>query len=244
VSVTFERSRLTEQVVGHLTRLITQQTWPAGTALPPEGELAQQLGVSRTVVREGVRVLSSRGMLDVRQGRGTYVMPTERWNATEPLALLVQADRSSLLDWLEVRTILETESARLAAERLDDGGRATLDDALGRLEAGAEDPERFAAADIHFHLSVAAASGNAALVRLLHPVVQPLRAQLHETTRLLAARRRANEEHRGIAMRIMGGDPTGARAAMAAHLGRVVDEISQVLAGRVGGSEAGDEADI
>ena len=108
----FERPRLTEQVVAHMTRMITGAAWPSGAALPPEADLAQQLGVSRTVIREGVRVLASRGMLDVRQGRGTFVTPSAAWNVAEPLALLVRADRPALLNWLEVRTILEPSHAR------------------------------------------------------------------------------------------------------------------------------------
>ena len=228
---TFQRPRLTDQVVDHMTRTITGGDWPAGTVVPPEGELAQRFGVSRTVIRECVRVLASRGMLDVRQGRGTVVRPYASWTVVEPLALLVKADISELLHWLEVRTILEAQSAALAAQRLTCDDRDHLTAALRRLENDSNNPEDYMEADIHFHLTIAKATQNPALVRLLRPVVQPLREQLQATALLPQARNAAAREHRHVATCILGCDADGARAAMITHLGRVAEEISQVLDG-------------
>ncbi len=225
----FERPRLTDQAVAHMTRMITSGNWPAGAVLAPEGELAQQLGVSRTVICECVRVLASRGMLDVRQGRGTFVTPLAAWNVTEPLALLVEADHTELLRWLEVRSILEVESAALAAQRAtaEDGER--LRQALLRFEEEPPNPDAYMAADVHFHLTVAQATQNQPLVRLLHPVVQPLRERFQGTVHVIQAREQAKCEHRAIVVAILARDVSAARAAMAAHLGRVADEIVQIL---------------
>jgi DNA-binding FadR family transcriptional regulator len=211
MTVNFERPRLTERVVGHLTTMITEGTWPAGTALLPEAELAQQFGVSRTVIRECVRVLASRGMLDVRQGRGTFVTAPSSWNVAEPLALLVKADRGELLNWLEVRAILEVESAGRAAERLSEGDRAALAEALERLGRSAHDPEAYTLADIHLHLTIARATQNAALARLLHPVMQPVREHLQATVSLPEPLRKAELEHRAIVEAILHDDAAGAR---------------------------------
>lgn len=227
--ISFERPRLTDQVVAHVTHMITGGTWAAGTAVPPEPELAQQFGVSRTVIRECVRVLASRGMLDVRQGRGTYVTAPDTWNMTEPLALLVKADRASLSGWLEVRSILEVESAALAAQRLTPEDRDALSAALQRLESAGSDPIAYLDADISFHLAIARATRNTALVRLLRPVVQPLREHLQEAALMTQARADAAREHRTIASCILAGDAAGARAAMEAHLSRVADEIRLVV---------------
>lgn len=228
MTAVFERPRLTDQAVAHISGLIVSGTWPPGTMLPPEGELAQQLGVSRTVIRECVRVLASRGMLDVRQGRGTSVTPPAAWNVSEPLALLVRADRSELLRWLEVRTILEVESAALAAERLTDEDRAGLRVALQRLETEPSDPDDYLDADVNFHLAIAQATQNPALLRLLRPVVQPLREHLQEAALLTQARLHAAHEHHAIATAILDGDAPAARQAMAGHLRRVAEEISQI----------------
>ncbi len=224
----FARSSLGEQVIDHLTEMITSGTWPAGTYIPTESELAQELGVSRTVVRECVRVLASRGMLSVRQGRGTTVAPASRWNIAEPLALLVKADRTDLLRWLEVRTILEVESAALAAQRLTPDDAAALREALERVLASA-DADTYREADIHLHLTIARATQNPALLRLLHPLVQPLREQLQSTAIVAENRRDATLEHEAIVSCILAQDAPGARLAMRKHLDRVADEIAQVM---------------
>lgn len=226
MAITFERPRLTEQVVDHVTRLITDGTWASGAVLPTEGELAQRFGVSRTVIRECMRVLASRGMLDVRQGRGTTVMSPASWNVTEPLALLVRADRPSLLNWLEVRTILELESARLAAARADGEDRRALGAALRRVCDAAQQPDDYVEADIALHLQVAQAARNPQLHLLLRPLVQPLRRELHETVRVATATEAATREHTAIVERVLAGDSDGARAAMLLHLRRVADEIA------------------
>jgi GntR family transcriptional repressor for pyruvate dehydrogenase complex len=230
--VSFARMRLTEQVEAHMTRLITEAAWPPGTMLPPEGELAQQFGVSRTVIRECVHVLASRGMLAVKQGRGTIVTDLAAWNVAQPLALLVKTDRNALLNWLEVRTILEKECAALAAQRRTDDDGVALRRVLADAEQGFADPESFVVADSALHLAIAAATHNPALARLLEPVVQPLRERLQATALLPSAREHATQEHRRVVERILAGDSEGARAAMAEHLGRVVEEIADVLAER------------
>jgi len=224
----FGRASLGDQVIDYLTEMIMSGAWPARTLIPAEGELAQELGVSRTVVRECVRVLASRGMLQVQQGRGTTVEPSTHWNVAEPLSLLVRADRTELLLWLEVRTILEVESAFLAAQRLTPTDAQALHEALERVTANT-DPDAYLAADIHLHLTVARATQNPALLRLLHPLVQPLREQLQSTAIVLENRRDAALEHQAIVSSILAQDAPGARLAMRQHLDRVADEIAQVM---------------
>lgn len=231
------RQRLTDQAVDYMTRLITDGEWAAGMVVPPEPELAQRLGVSRSVIREGVRVLASRGMLAVQQGRGTFVMPPASWNVTEPLALLVKADRMEMLRWLEVRSILEVESAALAAQRLTAQDAAALHEALGRIDREAHHPDSYTEADIHLHLTIARATQNPPLERLLRPVVQPLRERLRETTHLAPAIAAATREHQTIVACILRNDAAGARAAMAAHLYRVSEEIAHILDGQEAGLE-------
>lgn len=228
---TFERPHLTEQVVEHCTRLITDGTWAASTMLPTEGELTRQFGVSRTVIRECVRVLASRGMVDVRQGRGTTVTTPTSWNVTEPLAQLIRADRSSLLNWLEVRTILELESARLAAARAGEVDRDELAAALRRVTDAAQHPDDYVEADIALHLRIAEAAHNPQMRLVLRPLVQPLRTELHRTVRIATATAAATREHTAIVERVLAGDGEGARAAMLLHLRRVADEITLVLDG-------------
>ena len=229
MTVTFERPRLRDQVLGHMTRLITEGTWPAGTALPSEGELAQQLKVSRTVVRECVRVLASRGMLDVRQGRVISVAPHARWNATEPLALLVKSDYDEVLNWLEVRALLEQGSAELAARRATPQDHARLDEIMRRLRVSDDAPDAYREGDIEFHLTIARSTGNLALARLLEGVIHPLHEQLEERALTPHTRHASTREHDEILARIVRRDAPGARAAMAAHQARVAGETRELL---------------
>ncbi len=229
MSVTFERPRLRDQVLVHMTRLITEGTWAGGTALPSEAELAQQYKVSRTVIRECVRVLASRGMLDVQQGRVISVTPFERWNAMESLALLVKSDYDAVFNWLEVRALLEQDSAELAALRSTPQNHAQLQVIMRQLLASADAPDAYREGDIAFHLTIARASGNPALVRLLEGVIQPLHEQLEERALTPVTRHASTREHDEILARIVTHDAPGARAAMAAHLMRVVDETRQLL---------------
>lgn len=229
MSVTFERPRLRDQVLDHMTHLITDGAWPADTALPSEGELALRYKVSRTVIRECVRVLASRGMLDVRQGRAISVAPYDRWNATGSLALLVRSDHDEVFNWLEVRALLEQDSAELAALRSTPRDHALLDEVMRRLRVSDDDPDAYRDGDIAFHLSIARSTGNPALVRLLEGVIQPLHEQLEERALTPLTRHASTREHDEILACIARHDAPGARAAMAAHLARVVEESRQLL---------------
>jgi len=228
---TFDRPRLHEQVLKHMTHLIAEGRWSPGTALPAEGELAQRFKVSRTIIRECVRVLASRGMLNVRQGRSIYVTPHAEWRITEPLALLVRSDHMSLLNWLEVRTLLEMDCADLAARRATAQESDLLTELVARQAQCDDDPDAYRDLDIMFHLGIAQATHNPALLRLVEGVIQPLREQLDERALTSQTRHVSTEEHRAILQQIHRGAQLEARAAMAAHLGRVAAEIAALLPG-------------
>lgn len=224
----FKRPHITEQVVEYFTQCITDGRWPAGLVLPPEPELMRQLGVSRTVIRECVRILSSRGMLDVRQGSGTTVAALDDWNVTEPLAILVRADKASLLNWLEVRTALELCTAQLAAERATASDRKVLRGLLSTGGAAVAGQLAFVEADVALHLAIADAAHNPQLRLILKPLVAPLRRQLSSTVRVPKYVEAANREHALLIDRVVEGDPEGARAAMLLHLRRVAEEIADL----------------
>lgn len=234
MAVTFERPRLHDQVLEHMTQLIAMGQWSAGTVLPGEGELAKQLKVSRTVVRECVRVLASRGMVDVHQGRGITVRNHAAWNVTAPLALLVRSDQTALLNWLEVRTLLEMDAAGLAAVRATDDDRAALQQIVEELARCDDDPDAYRILDIRFHVILAQATHNPALVRLLEGVIQPLREQLEERDLTPQTRHTSTEEHAAIVACLGRRDSHSARTAMSVHLGRVADEINRLLQGEGG----------
>ncbi|QFQ96305.1 FadR family transcriptional regulator [Streptomyces phaeolivaceus] len=152
------RSALSEQVIAALRNQIASGEWPVGSRIPTEPELVEELGVARNTVREAVRALAHNGLLDIRQGSGTYVV------ATSELAGVMHrrfagADPTHIA---ELRSALESSAARLAAERRTEKDLKQLDALLARREEAwaSGDAEAFVTADATFHLSVVAASHN------------------------------------------------------------------------------------
>ncbi|MFC7399434.1 FadR/GntR family transcriptional regulator [Chelatococcus sp. GCM10030263] len=154
------RRSLVDDAIDMMRTEVENGTWPVGTRVPTEADLAALLKVSRNTVREAVRVLAYAGILDVRQGDGTYVS-----NINDPADAIRRIGEAKLRDRLELRLVLDEAVARLAAERRDfeDIARiATTLDALSEQPANLHDmlfDERFRA----FHLAIADASHNAAL---------------------------------------------------------------------------------
>src|SRR6201997_2118682 len=116
------KSTLVGTVITRLEELITSGEWPVGFRVPPEPELVRALGVSRNTVREAVRALVHAGLLDPRPGDGTYVRADTGLDA----ALERAARRWGAIDALEVRSMLERDAARLAAQRRDDAEMAAI----------------------------------------------------------------------------------------------------------------------
>ncbi|MEU2493326.1 FadR/GntR family transcriptional regulator [Streptomyces sp. NPDC007883] len=172
------RSALSDQVITELRNQITSGEWPVGSRIPTEPELVEQLGVARNTVREAVRALAHNGLLDIRQGSGTYVV------ATSELAGVMHrrfagADPRHIA---ELRSTLESSAARLAAERRTGKELKQLDALLARREEAWEsgDAERFVTADATFHLAVVAASHNDVLTALYADLGDLLRDWLRE----------------------------------------------------------------
>ncbi|MGW6063099.1 FadR/GntR family transcriptional regulator [Streptomyces sp. NPDC055189] len=158
------RSALSEQVIAELRNQISSGEWPVGSRIPTEPELVEQLGVARNTVREAVRALAHNGLLDIRQGSGTYVV------ATSELAGVMQR-RFAETDprhIAELRSTLESSAAKLAAQRRTERDLKQLDTLLERREAAwaSGDAEAFVAADATFHLAVVAASHNDAMTAM------------------------------------------------------------------------------
>ncbi|MFD0408301.1 FadR/GntR family transcriptional regulator [Kitasatospora sp. NPDC127116] len=169
------RTPLSDQVIAQLRAQITSGEWPVGSRIPTEAALVEQLGVARNTVREAVRALAHNGLLDIRQGSGTYVLATSEL-AGVMHRRFADADQGQVA---ELRSALETSAAALAARRRTAHDLELLDGALARREAawhsgGAED---FVQADAAFHQAVVAAAHNDVLLAVY--------ADLGEATREL-----------------------------------------------------------
>jgi DNA-binding FadR family transcriptional regulator len=226
-------ARLHQQMMRGLLDDIARGRYEAGERLPPEMELARNLGVSRGVVRELLRSLEDRGVVTIRHGRGAWVDPMAQWNVLDAdvLAALMPtaASVSVLSHYLECRRMLETEAAALAARRASGKDLSDMADALARMSSLAVDSQddadanrAFHEADIAFHGAMFRASGNQVLPRVVEPIqraMATLRPQLalHPEHRL----RKTLPEHKAILAAIADHDPERARAAMSEHLATV-----------------------
>ncbi|WP_298447071.1 FadR/GntR family transcriptional regulator [uncultured Marinobacter sp.] len=198
-----QKGSLVETAIESLRHAIETKQWLVGDRLPVEAELSEALGVSRNTVREAVRVLAHVGMLETRQGNGTYVRATR--DAGETLKRIA---RTQLTDQLEVRIMLETEAAKLAAQRRTDQDIRAMTTALDARGKADSDMQARIRHDEAFHHALVAASHNSALSELYdyfsHAITQTIErteldADLPEPTQedhelLLAAVRRQDSE--------------------------------------------------
>ncbi|MFE9395791.1 FadR/GntR family transcriptional regulator [Streptomyces flavidovirens] len=172
------RSALADQVINELRNQITSGEWPVGSRIPTEPELVEQLGVARNTVREAVRALAHNGLLDIRQGSGTYVIATSEL-AGVMHRRFADADPRHIA---ELRSTLESSAARLAAERRTERDVRQLDAVLARREEAwaSGDAELFVRADATLHLAVVAASHNDVLIGLYADLGDLLRDWLRD----------------------------------------------------------------
>jgi DNA-binding FadR family transcriptional regulator len=211
--------RITRELIGS----IIQGHYEPGDLLPTEDELCQQLGVSRSVVREATKAVTILGMVRSRQGRGTEVLPYENWNEFAPEVIEARRDLQSVDDFLvhllELRRIIEVEAAGLAAERAGADDITTLEEHLASMRAIGDDAVAFARVDVDFHDAILAATGNRPLRSLLRSI-EPglLTARTLSTTTHPRSVRRSIEEHEAIFDAMKRRSAADARAAMTAHL--------------------------
>jgi GntR family transcriptional regulator, transcriptional repressor for pyruvate dehydrogenase complex len=218
------RIALVDQVIDAIQRDIAGGRLPRGGRLPPEPELMRRLGVGRSTLREAVRVLAHGGVLEVRQGDGTYVRGV---GLAEPLARRLR--RAGLRDVNEVRRMIEIEAARLAAERRTtyhvDGMREALDRRLAAYRAG--DVEPMIDADLDFHQIVVGAAGNAVLRDLFASFSDVLRDALRRTVNDPDLGRDATAQHERVFEAIAGRRPEEAAAATADLLAGIEEMLRE-----------------
>jgi GntR family transcriptional regulator, transcriptional repressor for pyruvate dehydrogenase complex len=215
-----QRGDSTEHVIEYVRRLIGSGDLHPGDRLPPERDLATQLGVSRPTVRAGLRALSAMGVIESRHGSGTYIPSGPPRLDSEALRFLAALHGITRNEMYEARRVLEVSVAGMAAERAASDHLATIADEVTSLFAAMNDPQAFLVHDIRFHRAVAVASGNPILASL----VEMVSALYYERRRETAARATernlhdAAELHRRIYQAIRSHNVEQARSLMSEHL--------------------------
>jgi GntR family transcriptional regulator, transcriptional repressor for pyruvate dehydrogenase complex len=212
--------KLADQVVEAIEALIAQGRLISGEKLPPERQLCEQFGVSRTAVREAVRSLEAKGLLEVRAGGGTWIRPPSAAPASQLLGLAMQVAGTGVT-WvhvLEARRALEVQNAALAAERRTEKDLVDLRGAIHEMRARQGDAEGWARADVRFHDALAIATGNPLMPLLLGAMQDALVAARLQAHRLATTPPTALQHHQNVLRAVESGDVEAARQAMRDHL--------------------------
>ena len=220
-----QSSRLYEQIVKQIEESIERGDLKAGHQLPPERELALQFGVSRTAVREAVKALREKGLVEAYPGRGTFI--TSETSNSIRLSfdrMIKSGPREGTLHLVEVREILEPEIAALAATRVTEECLNELREAIQIMNGAKSDPDAFIEADLDFHLALAEAAANPLILSLIDSIIGVLREQRISIFQVEGGPDRGQYHHKRILEAVENHDPVGAREAMRAHLRQVRED--------------------
>ncbi len=240
---TFEpvkRTKVYAEVAAQIHRLIEDGRLRPGDRLPPERDLAEMFAVSRTSVRDAIRVLEMRGLVEPRHGEGTIVRQVPIDAIVAPLADAIAASRDLTADLFDMRKMLEPPLARAAAVRATPKDLEALKEIIARQAERNRAGEVAIAEDTAFHYRIASAAKNQVVMRVMDVVMDLLR---ESRARSLQGRERADRSlagHRRILSAIQDQDPDQASEAMRAH----IEEIEALLAfPGDGGTSERDSAD-
>ena len=234
VPVPVQALRLHEQVVQQVVRQIVAGVYPPRRVLPTEPELMQRYGVSRTVVREAVRVLVAKGLVAVKHGSGMWVAPPDHWDQLDPMIIFEQVrsgrDGPLLDEMIELRRLVEMEIAALAAIRRTTTDLSALEASLAGMRRSRLDPEAYTRLDVQFHDAILTAARN----RLLREALRSVGGVLQAGRRIAVYRpsviERSLPSHEAIAATIVGADPEAAREAMRQHIVQFEQDIRAGIA--------------
>jgi GntR family transcriptional regulator, transcriptional repressor for pyruvate dehydrogenase complex len=216
---------LVAEVVQNLESQILAGRYSAGEDLPVESLLSQSFGVSRTVIREAIRILSGRGLVEASQGRPTRVKAADAEHVQKTIGTFLHRSNHSLVELVEVRRPLESEIAALAAHRATAEQLQSLQSANDEL-AQTKKIDQLIAADMRFHDLLAEATGNPVFGLLLRVLANLLRSSRRETLARTGAER-ALAGHREIYDAVRQRKPELARAAMLRHLQWAEEDLQE-----------------
>lgn len=233
----------TSGVADALSEMI-QSVLPPGASLPSEAELAVRFSVSRPTIREAVKMLAGRGLLDVARGRRAVVREPDGSAFSDFLVSLIQRDPKGLFDLIELRKSLEVQSAGLAARRVSRAGLVALETALQGMRDAANSADDHAATesrfhqwDVGFHEALATASGNRVLSYLFEAMAVPLRESFQLSRRGHELRGLTVDDtiaaHAAILEGVRAGKPRAAADAMRTHIEDTERDIRVGLGSRL-----------
>jgi GntR family transcriptional repressor for pyruvate dehydrogenase complex len=226
------KTTLGDQVTPAIVEYIQENDLKPGDMLPAEMTLAGQLGVSRPLIREAIRSLTALGVLTTVNGRGTTICPISSDGLTTLLEWAVTIQGVSTLGVLQIREGLEVEAAGLAAENRTDAEAAELDRLLGEMGGALPDPDRYAALDLQFHMTIARSSQNGLLSAFTDALRHAAIATMTAGGKIATPDEWAEIQrcHENLVAAITAGDAAGARNAMLEHFKSALQRLDRASA--------------
>src|SRR5580658_317208 len=225
---TVRTSRLFEQIVQQVEDSILKGQLKPGDQLPAERDLAQSFGVSRTAVREAVKTLREKGLVEAYSGRGTFITDGTSQAARQSFDLMVkvgqQGQQEGLPHLVELRLALEPGIAAMAAERVTDEDLTAMREAVAVMDGAQENAEAYIEADLDFHLALAEAAANPLILSMIDSIVGLLREERMRIFKVEGGPQRSQVHHKRILEAVQRRDPEMARSAMRAHLEQVRED--------------------
>lgn len=222
--------------VDHLGVRIVAGHYPAGASIPPEPLLCDELGVSRTVVREAVKSLVAKGLLSTGPKVGTRVLPADQWNWFDPDVVGWQSSagltREFLRDLQELRRVLEPAAVRLAAERATPADIAEIEVAYAGMRQAVEEGGDYVTHDLRFHQGLLRACRNRMIVQMSKALGALLRTSFEISTTRKDGPRNSLPLHRAVLDAVIAHDPDGAEKAIMLLIDGAREDIEEVLATR------------
>jgi GntR family transcriptional repressor for pyruvate dehydrogenase complex len=225
-----QSTRLYEKLSQQIKDQILNGNLKDGDRLPNERQLAERFEVSRTVVREAIKTLVNEGLVEVRSGRGTFVIDDTSGALRHSLDMVMSIGQAgAVANVVEIRGLLEPPIAALAADRATEEDIASMQEAVIAMDASMDDVDAFIAADHAFHLALAKGTQNPIIPKLIDSIVDLLHEQRKGIFYVEGGPQRGQLHHKRILAGVVGHDPEAAREAMQAHLQQVSDDNSSAI---------------
>ena len=221
-----QSSKVYERIAEQIEQLILNGELRSGDRLPTERELAEQFQASRTAVREAMKTLAQKGLVNMRPGRGTIVIDGTSKAMRHSLGLMIRVGQAgSSTNLVEVREILEPEIAALAATRAGEEDIAAMQESVRVMDASLDDADAYISADNNFHQALAKGTQNVLILAFVDSIVYLLSEQRKQIFSVKGGPERGQIHHKHILEAVMRHDPEAARTAMYAHLQQVRDDV-------------------
>jgi len=221
--------RLYESVIEQIMDLIKSNELKPGDKLPPERELAEKLSISRGSLREAFRVLESRGLIKSKPGGGRFIREIKKDAFIDTKNVILNLEKSSILELLEAREIFEVKIVKFAAERATAEEVKVIEEAFSRVsEEGRTEDEKKIESDTEFHLAIAGASHNFVFINIIRLHLDLLRGIREKTQQIPGRREERWREHQAILQAIKEHNSKKAGEAMLKHLRNVREVLVNI----------------